>query len=335
MIFIQKEKKRGLAVSAVSLLYFLFIVDVVMPFFAVGRKLEIVDQRYSYIGTDVVDIIRNIVFHPWTLLVNIITPNKISYIVALLLPVMFLPILSLGVLALSLPSLLINLLSSNSIAHTPFQYYHTAPVLAFIFLAATMSLGRLYLKKERKVIFNAALQVLIVMSIVFSVFLSPAPYSLFSSLEEFRVSEHAHKLARVKRLIPQNASLSVQNNLGAHFSQREHIHTFPYESHGVDFVLLDIHDPYVVTRTIPRVRSFVFMNQMHPQQYYDAVVAVFEDDNYGVAYYSDDGYLIFKRGQKRGRNNDAYEMFNGNIKEIYGKYHAEVFPFTIEYRDGV
>ena len=162
-----------------------------------------------------------------------------------------------------------------------------------------------------------------------SFFFSPAPHSLVSSWKEFEVSSHAKNIFEVKQFIPVSASLSIQNNLGSHFSQRRYIYTFPFKTYNVDYILLDINDPHSVACHFPSIRAFYFTTQLSSQEYYSKIVDVFQNENYGVEYFSNDGYLLFKRGTGREKNKGAFEMFNRNAKKVFSRYEM----FEIEYID--
>ncbi|OGM04702.1 hypothetical protein A2715_01275 [Candidatus Woesebacteria bacterium RIFCSPHIGHO2_01_FULL_39_32] len=310
----QREIKRGLFVSLASLLYFFLVNELLMPLFLGGMNHPVITQRYSYLGDNVFKILINLITHPLSFMAYLFTPEKTVYLVALLFPVIFLPVFSLEVLALSLPSVLINLLSSFSMMYYPFQYYYMAPILAFIFLATIFSLYKIY--KNKRILLGTVTFSLLVTTFTISFLASPAPYSLVSSWREFKVDEHAKRISRVKERIDSEASLSAQNNLGAHFSQRSLVYTFPLKAHESDFVFLDVNDPFEITRTFPRNRSFEFITQMFLSDYKKEIISMFEDPNYGVYYFSEDGYLLFKKGVLKDKNKDAQKMFEKQLEQI-------------------
>lgn len=326
MIFVQKEIKRGLLVSVISLICFFATVEVIMPFFANGAKPELVALRYAHLGGTVPKIIFNLIFHPGLLISNLFSAYKVIYIATLLTPLLFVPIVSLEILLLSLPTVFINLLSSNPMMYNPFQYYHMAPILSFIFLAYVKSVDRLYAWKhffDPKYLIAAS----VISSVTASVLLSPAPYSIVSSWEEFQVSPHAKRLNGVKKLIPDSASLSVQNNLGAHFSERLFVYTFPFRANSADYVLIDAHDPNPIVRFSPRQRNFMFstsFNTSRPlkglEDYNEQVLKLFNSKDYGVVYYSSNGYILFQRNVNLRKNKEAMQVFNINMTKILDRY---------------
>ena len=253
---------------------------------------------------------------------GIVTPTKIGYLVTLLLPFAFLPLLSPLSLLFALPNLGINLTSSIVPMHYPFEYYYQVPIVTVLALATLMSLKKLnnikpsYLKSISLSVFG--------LSLLTSVAVSPAPYSVTSSLQEFKISDHAQRVSEVKQFIPDEASLSIQNNLGPHFSQRMTLHTYPSYSDQAEYVVLDITDPNPIFNTFRNTRTFMFNTQMLPQEYYDSVISVLDNPNYEPVYFND-GYLIFENGAKAVISKEKLlNELNQRIVRLYDKYNSEV-----------
>lgn len=322
IFFYQRQRLVGAVVSAISLVYFILLIKFIMPAFSMGEDLTLLPVRYSHIGGDIFKIAYYFITRPWEVITYIITPEKIGYVLALLIPVLFLPIFTPWVFLIALPSLLINLLSVNVIQHLPFQYYYSAPIQPFIYVAGIITLGKVYSSNNKiiQVYKKRLVYVLFGVSLVFSYIFSPAPYSLVSSKSEFGVTDHARKISEIQHKVPNDSYLVVQNNLGAHFSQREKISSFPFDLDKANYVLLDINDPYPIVRYRPRHRSFVFATNQLPQDYYNNVSRLFENKDFGVSYYTSDGYLLFKRGEGMELNEEALKMFETNIRIIYSRF---------------
>ena len=320
MFFAQKERFRGLVVFLIAAIYFFVTVQFIMPYFMEGTRLEIVHRRYSHLGDGAFGIVGNFFVNPGVFFKSAFTIDKLSYVATLLLPVLYLPLLSLNIFFLALPSLIINLLSSEAITHYPFHFYHTAPILSFIFISAVFSFYKLK-KYKRRNIYEFSVASVLISSLFFSLFFSPAPYSLVSSWSEFKVNKHAKEIYKVKKLIPASASLSVQNNLGAHFSHRKYVYTFPFLSDKTDYVLLDVTDPHKIIRFYPRNRTFMFASQMTLDDYYDEVVRMFENKEYSIIYTSV-GYLLFKKGESNDDlSKKTRQMFESKYEDLKNSYN--------------
>lgn len=357
VFFVQKEKWKGVVTCFLSLIYFFLVLKVIMPFFNNGEGSELIAQRYSYLGGDIGRIIVNLITKPWLVLVHLISKIKIAYVTVLLLPTFFLPLLTPNIFLLSLPSLLINLLSSNPMMYVPFHYYHAAPILPFIFLATLFSfyklstagirIGRCWVgskdqssKQKFGIILNNQTlkfntKIITVVLLLFSSFIKAIYSPTIYSWKKYEVTSHAKAIKNIKKLIPKEASLSVQLNLGPHFSQRTKIYTFPLNMEMVDYVLLDINDPYVSDGKISNMGYYnlsVHMSfDMSFQDYYDKVVSLFGNKDYGVEYYSDDGYLLFKKGSGQEKNKEAFDMFNKNAKLVFGRYEEHELEYIDDF----
>jgi uncharacterized membrane protein len=322
IFFYQRNRLAGAIVSFTSLTYFIILIKVIMPAFSMGQDLTLLPERYAHVGGDIFKIMYSFIARPWDIVLYVFTPEKMGYVIALLIPVLFLPLFSPQIFLLSAPSIFINLLSVNVIQYLPFQYYYSAPIQSFIFLASVITLGKIYMSKNKtlQTYKKHLVAALFIVSIVFSVVFSPAPYSLMSSKREFEVTDHARNISELKTIVPNGGYLVIQNNLGAHFSQREKISAFPFDLTKADYILLDINDPYPIVRYRPRHRSFVFASNQLPQDYYDEVSDLFENRYFGVNYFTPDGYLLFKRGGYTDLNVPAREMFEAKIRAIYDRF---------------
>lgn len=317
MIFIQRERKKGFFVTVFSFIYFVGLIQFVMPWLGNGISMNPVTQRYSYLGDGVWNIAKNILTRPWIIGQSLLTFRKFFYVFIMLAPVLFLPVLAPIVILISLPSLLINLLSEYTSMQSPYLFYYSAPILPFIFLALVFSIKKLEKRVPKFVVHLLAVGV-VVQSLLFSIGYGVLPVSRGIGLDDYVLSNHARRIDELKLLVPQDASLSVQNNLGAHFSQREKVFTFPLRAGESDYVLVDVNDPCIrLTSVCP---NFIFLSQNKLDKYNQNVIGLLHSPNYGVNYYSKDGYILFKRRYPQDKNSEAEQMFNSNFEVINEKY---------------
>ena len=83
---------------------------------------------------------------------------------------------------------------------------------------------------------------LLAATLVFSVVLSPLPFALHAGIDNFKVLEPGTAvLKELTAVIPVADTLSIQNNIGPHLSQRPDIATFPRRIEKADWVVLDLH----------------------------------------------------------------------------------------------
>ncbi len=134
-IVFQRRWRSGLALTVLALAWAV-VALVVLPRLYSPTGQALLASRYSELGDSPAAAVRSLVLHPIeTLKQNVFEPERLFYLRALVVPAGLLPLLSPWILILSLPSLAINLLSSNEQMHSGLAFYHydaeIVPVLIF------------------------------------------------------------------------------------------------------------------------------------------------------------------------------------------------------------
>lgn len=325
--FVGRQFRQGLLISSLSGIYFLVGMLVLKPYFAAGVTDVTVGTRYSALGNNVVEIGLALFRQPGVVL-ETLQANQIGrYFFYSLLGFGVMPILS-GIALLSVPSYAISLLSGNQIMSMPFGYYYLAPVMTIFSIATVYALQLCQSKEWGKMKVYPVGVALIIWAVIYSWWFSPLPYGRTGLLSDFIVTPHHRLFNQVAQHIPSQASLSVQNNLGAKLSHRVEIRTFPYGIDQSDYVVIDLTEPYSQIRDWPRQRNFIHLTQTFPQEYYDAVLSLFEDEAWKVVY-AQDGYFIFARGQNGLDNQDTFVMFEKRARMVFEPYQPYV---PVEYK---
>lgn len=190
---------------------------------------------YSAYGDTSGEILRTIVTKPWIILRDLVRPDSLHYYFNLLLPVGGLALLGLPVLLIAGPEIAINVLSNNGNLQTIFFQY-TSAITPYVFLATVVGSAFAYRYLQQRLsaqrfhkIYRAAFILLLVSS--------AASVWRWAPL---RGTKHNHDVAGVFKespyrlsidvlhtLVPPNERLSVTNNLGAQFADRDYIWGFP------------------------------------------------------------------------------------------------------------
>ncbi len=292
--FIQKRRKFGLAVSIASLFYFFVIVAIVMPFFSHTGKPALLENnaqygnRYAWLGASIPEIIKNIISHPLAILSAILSAERMKYLFYLVFPVFSLGLYSWPILII-FPLVLINLLSSNPMTYDIF-FYHSAVLVPFVYFAAIVTFRRWFLNDVFLRIFFTVL--ILVSSIAASIIFGVTPLSERYRLNDYLPNDHSRKINELKKIIPAGASLSVQHNLGPHFSEREDIYRFPLKKDEAQFIVLDQTDPYCSNPL--QIFKFDYALQMEPDEWKNSIAGLKNSPGYDLTY-DEDGYLIFKK----------------------------------------
>jgi uncharacterized membrane protein len=311
-ILLQQRWRSGLALVGLSVAWLGLVLLVYHVASPTGHPL--LGSRYSYLGSGPLEILRNMVIHPRSLLYqHVLEQSHRQYLIVLLAPAAFLPLLAPWVLVLAVPSLAVNLFSSDPNQYLGmFQYSaEIVPVLIFSTIEAmvfivwlvkrymrqlrearaenvpkgeqasddSQSLPPLWLSRWAQPVGLSLLLALALFAVMQQSFAhGTMPYS--RGFRWPQVTAHAQLAGRIEAMIPAAASVSAQSNLVPHVSQRAHIYLFPYGDTVADYIYLDVTSdtyPYDSPRYISEVKNVLFSG------------------NYGVVT-AQDGYLLLKRG---------------------------------------
>ena len=292
--FIQKRWKLGIIVGAASLSYFFLVMTVIMPFFSSTGNSALISgnsvypSRYAWLGSSFSEIVKKIVSHPFGILFTILGPERLKFFFALLLPVLSLGLFSAPFL-IALPVIFINFLSSNSMTYSIY-FYHSAVIIPFIFFASVLTFKKWF--GEDVFMRRIFLSSIILVSIGSCVQYTTLPLNPNYYLSDYRPDSHARKINEIVKIVPAGASLSVQHNLGPHFSERKKIYRFPIEMDKTDYIVLDQTDPY---RSNPKqIFGFEYALQMGIDDWKNKIEELKKSENHDLIY-DNDGYLVFKK----------------------------------------
>jgi len=248
VIFAKKEKKLGLLISLISLIYFFAATKILMPL--LGQPYNFTDRYLAFKTagySGYVGIFYTMITHPlFTLQYVFLNPIKILYLIVLFYPVLFLPFCSKTALILIIPSLFTNLLSSNPDQYSIHTQY-TGTIIPFIFFTAVMGYKNLpqTLAKYKKLV----CYMLIILAIISTTsaiiktinnhkFLIPSNYPENTTLNNL-----------IKK-IPPKASVATMSHIISHLTQRKEIWLFP-NINNAEYVLFDFSvnsDPWPLKR---------------------------------------------------------------------------------------
>lgn len=308
LMFIQKKWKMGGIITLSSLIYFILVIIVLMPAFSTTGQINLIKDpygnitRYSWLGSSVGEIVKTIASKPLWVLQNIFSWRRIDFFITLFIPLLGLPLFSATVL-LTLPVLLIYFLSSFWLTYSIY-YYHSAPLTGIIYFAAIFSFARLIKAQKYRRLF---LILILVVSILVSYFYTITPFAKYYSWSDYTPSAHAKLISEVKKIIPSNASLSVQHNLGPHFTDRRQLYSLPKKIGEADYILIDVYNPYYGKSN----KQFFGLRDILAKPLADwakMIEDIFNDERYGLIY-EKDGYFIFQKGASRNLNEEGFSYF--------------------------
>jgi uncharacterized membrane protein len=152
LIVFEKKPRYGAIALFTGILWFFIATKVIIPSFGGGQATGV--ERYSYLGSSVLEIIINLVLKPWLILGKVFSFETFKYLAFLAVPVIWgLSPRHLAPLVGALPTLLLNVLSDKGLQLSLFFHY-SLPLLPFLLVCVISSLasGHTLLHKRRAII---------------------------------------------------------------------------------------------------------------------------------------------------------------------------------------
>jgi uncharacterized membrane protein len=250
MWFRQRDRRRtALILGAGAIAWVAIAVGVIMPAFAtddVNPHLS----RYAELGDTPGEILTTVVTRPWEAVDVIATPGRLTYLAALLLPLLLLPLAAPLLAAAALPQLLVNLFASSGPVQSV-QYHYAVLLVPFLVAAALLGLAGLRRRPRparlERLLARPALVAAMLVAAVVIAGIRQGPLPIWgwvpggwsgSPLHSFTMDDQARALQRAVDVIPDDARVSAVNVAGAHLSERRRILLFPNRIGNAQYVLV-------------------------------------------------------------------------------------------------
>jgi uncharacterized membrane protein len=299
---------------------------------------------WSEFGTDLPAIIINMItnpLHTFEIMLGRDLIDKFFFIIELFLPLLFLSFLDPPSVFITLPWIVMSFLSNIPTYITPIGYQYPAHILSIIFVSAIFGFQRLNKIKEKvdshlrntwinsvkisnKQLQHIALGLIILCSISTFIGLSPLGINLKIGVNGRPFGSPSNEVLRdVISVIPNNASVTTQNNIFPIFARR--MNTIPYpiktliDNTLVDYILVDTRNMwYHINIPFPHVKT----NMSH----FDELIAeVTKDESFGLLMAVDGIYLFQKNYQGAAStptlNNGLTATFSNGTRKV-GETHV-------------
>lgn len=280
----QNTRKHGFLLVIVSLAWLCLLLLVSFYQSKYNMNAALYFRNRFDLGSDPLSALKGILSDPGGLFRRLASPEKIFYLFSLFAPAGFFLLFSWEALLLVLPFVGLNLLGSYPLLITPTQAHYNVLLVPVIVITAEIGSDRLVnWKSERsrppmQVRNFAVCAFILLLSFGYQLRLAHLPLSTYFSWPQ--VSER-HRLAeRIAASIPVEASLSIQDNLAPHASQRRDLFIFPHINQA-QYIYLDL----VVVEDLRRNRVY----DLTPQ-----VQAAVDDKRYETVV-DQDGLLLLRR----------------------------------------
>lgn len=302
------DRRIGIALILLGLGHTGLVFGVIMPALSPSHTHPMLSEdvgfasRYGWLGVSLGEIVLKPLLHPVELARTVLLDfNGGLYLVILLLPLFFFPLAGLSFLLPAIADLAVNLLSSNPLPRSPFSY-HSA-VLVPVFTVAAIHGARNLCQWQRR--FGTVELACLVAAPVAAVSLATghllAPLPLPGSADLWAAKRYPAapdpELGRVLAALPSGASVSVQANVGSHFSHRDTVHVFPDRVSTDNAVVLHLESP---TRKLePRdpglFGSLAHHLQMDPEAYLATIGALVADPDNDILLWQDPWLVLVRR----------------------------------------
>ncbi len=211
LFLIQRQRLLGFSIAAIGIALALFIIEYFYPS-VIGRTYPIFEERFSYLGTTLREVVSSILLRPGLALEHMFVPSKVSFLLSLFSPLALLPFLGLELTAIALPAFAYTLLSEMSYQVDPSISYWQSPLIPFLFFGAALGLKRLlghatHLELTRR---KLALTGLLLVSAELYL---PSTWTQIVNPASIVLSRHDALGHRLIRQIPSGASVVTQMEL--------------------------------------------------------------------------------------------------------------------------
>jgi uncharacterized membrane protein len=277
------HNRRG-AAALVAILaglgWFVLTVYVIIPHFSASGS-NVLFERYSEVGGSPQGLLRTLLSNPLAVAARVFAPEKLSYLVGLLVSAGLLTLAAPWALLLAAPSLGINMLSNYQPMYSGLSHY-SAPVAPFIIIGAIYVARTASRWLQRGLLLPARRSLVLVLAwllavvTVYQAFVGFTPLSMLYRVP--RVTAHHRLVTRFVQQIPPDAIVSAQIPLHPHVSSRALIYPFPTVA-DAEYVLLDV----------------TARPTMHPNDLKSSIERLLSSDGFGVLDAAD-GYVLLKRG---------------------------------------
>jgi len=299
---INKELKKSLLIifigASYTILLFMYVFPVLSP---TGTHLMMSSEvknliRYNWLGSSLPSVIYNILANPLKILkISLIDLEGYKYILFLLVPYgSVLPILGIEILLIGTADFAANILSLEDLQRSVTGYY-SITLIPVIIISAMVGLNRIKKTTSRKQFKRINLLILVSFT---SLFIICVPHIFgkdsFWLLSPFPTKDPS--LAEIHTHIPADAILSVQANIGAHFSQRYSIYTYPNKVSEADFIILKLEN--IDGNLESNKLRFINNMMLEPDGYLASIKCLLASKEYSI-YFFKAPWLIFSKNHNQ------------------------------------
>jgi uncharacterized membrane protein len=322
----------GIALIVLGGLHLSLVLGVVMPFFSLlSGPVMLGDQlgqlsRYSWLGSSLADVVHTLTTEPLLVGKQLVAMGGVSYWLLLIAPFGFLfPLLGIEFLLAGLGDLAANTLSANPMPRGIWAY-HSVGLIPALTVAAIYGVSRLS-SRQNKFSARELTGLVLISSVTLGYIFFPAPLPGAKNIwapAHFPLRPDP-TLQAVRAATRNDASLSVQANVGGHFSQRQKIYLYPQNVGDTEIIILRLASPTTNINNYPgpaNQRKFqpTLLDghlQMDRARYLASITCFVSAKNYRITLWNDPWLVLSRQRESR-----MLEEVEKKIKQLRNEWQV-------------
>jgi len=309
------NRKTGIKMILVSTIYLLLLFGILIPLTNFGNPVpKVASSRLDWLGETPKDYLITLVTEPLRVLKHLCAPERLRLPFYLLILGGALGIRGgLHIILAILPSIGIAMMTKGDWMTRITGTYYWIPAVALIYISCIFTLK----KDASKRFQHLGVAYLLTTSFIACLLFSQTPVGIFSDAKHFQSDKgYIKAMDDLKRLIPDNASVSAQNNIAAHFAKRSMVAIYPSQAETADFVIFHLR-----YQQGPDALIFPSYSQRHILRNRVDTYFIWVD-NYRQSkdwktVYSNEGFIVFERTLQSKRANLYQDIDWETEKQIF------------------
>lgn len=320
--------KSAIVLIIIGITHFILVLMVIMPSLSPSGEHTMINNgidqlgRYGWLGGSLEEALQTIFTQPiFVLKKAIFEMGGAIYLALILVSFLGSPLAAPEFLLPGLADLATNILSAASMPRSPFAYHsvNLIPVLTIAAIYGTERISRWNNKFSNKELTAFVL----IASFFLCYFFAPLPLPGASNFwKPFRFLNLQDPIVhKINNTIGKEVSISVQANIGAHFSQRMRIYRYPNKVGEVDAIILRLESPttninnFTNQAKINRKHLIGMLDshlQMDRAEYIASIERLLSKSEYGVLLWKDP-WLVFSRDAS---NHELREQIKKKLNQL-------------------
>ncbi len=233
LLFSNKSKRHGTALALLACIYF-GVVTHLMSVYGHGIMTYRYDNFIFEEGGSIYSVILNILKNPSYVFTQILTAEKLTFLVLMLLPMALLPtaIKKPSSVVLLLPMVLMNLMTDYKYQYD-IKFQYTYGTVAFLFYLTVINLSTMKREHAKKLLLCGVCASLF--------FFAAVNYPRTEKIETYTLTkENSTIITEALATIPEDASVCATTYLVPALWNRDFVYEYKYSDKETDYVVIDM-----------------------------------------------------------------------------------------------